>query len=486
MTSSGRFSPTEIGTIDAALTRFADRETRRRRLEAEQLADLGEAMLAAVGPDSRSGAAGRSGTTEGSRTAGSSRTAGGPGTADRELRYRSLRLELAALLGESEQSAERLLQAAYDAVEHFPATLRALRGGEISLAHLRVVTTEGAPLTAGDTAGDVRRRADYEVAVLDVAREESPNRLRPIARRLAASASEHTLRERHEAAVARRYIRVVDADDGMADLTAYLPAEEAHAIYDRVTRIAQQQRGSGSAGSVASERSSGSAGSAVPSAERRARVRPLPEARADAFRDLLLGGDAAHEAVAGRVRGHIQVVVPVGLLGLADSGQGARTNVAGAADETAGPRDLAAELVGYGPIDSSTARRLAAEAESWERIGVDAAGVVTSVDRYRPSPQLRRLLRARDLHCRAPGCRVPAHRCDVDHTIDAACGGPTSTSNLAHLCRGHHTVKHHTDWNVTQLSEGTLQWTSPTGREYRDRPASRVRFRRDPEYSGTG
>lgn len=48
--------------------------------------------------------------------------------------------------------------------------------------------------------------------------------------------------------------------------------------------------------------------------------------------------------------------------------------------------------------------------------------------------------------------------------------------NLAHLCRRHHILKHHTAWRVRQLSDGVLEWTSPTGRVYRDIPTSSVTF----------
>jgi hypothetical protein len=40
----------------------------------------------------------------------------------------------------------------------------------------------------------------------------------------------------------------------------------------------------------------------------------------------------------------------------------------------------------------------------------------------------RRFLRARDQHCRFPGCRRPAIRSEIDHTVDAALGGPTALS----------------------------------------------------------
>ena len=110
------------------------------------------------------------------------------------------------------------------------------------------------------------------------------------------------------------------------------------------------------------------------------------------------------------------------------------------------------------------------------RAAAEATGEVLTVDRYRPSEQMRRMLRARDRHCRFPGCRVPASRCDIDHTLDAQYGGATATDNLAHLCRGHHTLKHHTGWRVEQRTGGVLEWTSPTGRTRQTGPPGRVRF----------
>lgn len=103
-------------------------------------------------------------------------------------------------------------------------------------------------------------------------------------------------------------------------------------------------------------------------------------------------------------------------------------------------------------------------------------GAVLAVDRYRPGADLLRALRARDEHCRFPGCRQPLRRCDVDHTHDAALGGLTEIHNLAHLCRRHHTLKHATDWQVEQVGGGSLEWTSPTGLVYIDVPTPTLRF----------
>lgn len=72
----------------------------------------------------------------------------------------------------------------------------------------------------------------------------------------------------------------------------------------------------------------------------------------------------------------------------------------------------------------------------------------------------------------APGCGIPATRCDIDHTIDWNLGGHTSLLNLAPLCEGHHTLKHHGGWTITHIpgTGGALLWTSPTGRRYRVNP----------------
>ena len=92
-----------------------------------------------------------------------------------------------------------------------------------------------------------------------------------------------------------------------------------------------------------------------------------------------------------------------------------------------------------------------------------------AVDRYRPSPQIIRHVRARDRHCRFPGCQQPAVNCDLDHTIPYP-NGPTTPANLHCLCRRHHRQKTHTAWTVTTLEGDILQWTSPLGRTYLSHP----------------
>lgn len=95
---------------------------------------------------------------------------------------------------------------------------------------------------------------------------------------------------------------------------------------------------------------------------------------------------------------------------------------------------------------------------------------------YRPSAKLAAFVRARDLFCRFPGCDVAAERCDIDHVVPWPYG-PTHASNLDCKCRAHHLAKTFEDgWRDDQLPDGTLIWTTPTGKRYTTVPGSRLFF----------
>lgn len=95
---------------------------------------------------------------------------------------------------------------------------------------------------------------------------------------------------------------------------------------------------------------------------------------------------------------------------------------------------------------------------------------------YRPSAELERFIRCRDMTCRFPGCDRPAEFTDIDHTVPYPLG-PTHASNLKCLCRKHHLLKTFwTGWRDQQRPDGTVVWTSPTGRTYITRPGSRLLF----------
>lgn len=132
--------------------------------------------------------------------------------------------------------------------------------------------------------------------------------------------------------------------------------------------------------------------------------------RADLFCELLLTGipsSCGDDDLFAHITAQIQVTVPALTL---------------AGDPSGRP----ASLTGHGPIDPDIARRLAGLAPGWDRVFTDPySGEVLAVNRYRPSAQIKRYLAARDERCRAPACTRPVHRCDCDHTVAAADGGPT-------------------------------------------------------------
>ncbi|QCX26697.1 HNH endonuclease signature motif containing protein [Nocardioides jishulii] len=99
-----------------------------------------------------------------------------------------------------------------------------------------------------------------------------------------------------------------------------------------------------------------------------------------------------------------------------------------------------------------------------------------STARYEPTDRLRRQVQLRDETCVFPHCTRPSRRCDVDHVVpfehDATAEGrpqpgPTTTDNLATLCRGHHRLKTHTGWRLESPANGVFEWTSPHGQRFR-------------------
>lgn len=360
-----------------------------------------------------------------------------------EMSLRAVAAELGGVLRITDRTVQRRIDEARDLVENYGAALDAWDAGQITRGHVRIIVDAGMVVSP-------ERRAEFERAAIERCTTDTPNRVRPGLEILAQRMSEKSFSERHRAANACRNVRIVAGRDGMSDIIATVPTVIADGIFDRLTRQARV---------VIDAREAGDDD-----------TRSTDQVRADILADTLLTGSPTIDPTAtadspgalGAIRAQVQVIVPaLTLLGGDD-----------------GPADL----VGRSPIDADTARCLAADAASWTRVLTDPVeGTVIAVDRYRTAGPQRRFLRARDHHCRFPGCRQPALRCEIDHTIDAAKGGPTALGNLAHLCQRHHSMKQFTRWQVIQLPGGILEWTSPTGRTYReDAPMPAVHFAPDP------
>jgi len=357
-----------------------------------------------------------------------------------EMALREVASELAAAENSSDRSVQTQITRAMTLVDDYPATLTAWEHGALTRAHVHTILDIGAPLPA-------EARTEFDtLAATTAAAGLSPGRLRTRLAVLAEALQPTTITERHQRGRDTRCVRVVTGHDGMSDLVATLPTVLAVGIYDRLTQQARtiiDTRGD-TPETVTDERTTA-------------------QVRADILADLLL--TAAPDAdptrtddgpgTLGTIRARIQVVVPA--LTMLDPAQ-----------ENTDPADL----IGHGPLDADTARTLAdATTVPWDRVITHpVTGAVLHTDTYHRTTAIDRYLRARDRHCRWPGCTVPAIRSEIDHTLDYALGGRTDVRNLAHLCQRHHTQKQFTRWKVKQLPNGILEWTSPTGRTYRDEP----------------
>lgn len=416
----------------------------------------------------------------------------------REAIHRSMVAEFSAAGHLSKGSVEFAFADAQALQAHLPAVRASFASGAVSVQHVREIARAGAVVAEAirNRKVDATVMELFEAAVLVVAEQDTAARTKAHARQVAAALVGETLVERHRRAAEERCVKVKSLDDGLALLTAVLPEWIATAIADRLNRMtravvrARDNRevtplpwwfdddGEGidpgdlslddpafdPYDSRVIQGADGDTFATDPTVEHLpVDTRTWAQTEADLFTDLLLTADpsAAHGDGLDGIHARVQVTVSA-------------TTLTGADDDPA-------ELDGHGPLHPDIARDLAGRNTGWTRLFLDPSGMVVETDTYTPTEGMRRFLRARDRHCRFPGCRMPAHRCEIDHNHDHAKGGKTSLDNLGHFCRSHHTLKHPDipdthRWNAQQEKDGSVTWHSPLGRDYADPPPRRVMF----------
>ncbi|TQK20094.1 uncharacterized protein DUF222 [Microbacterium sp. SLBN-154] len=355
---------------------------------------------------------------------------------DRDMALRGVAAEIAAAVRLSDRAVQRQIDSAFALVNDYPATVHCLEKGLLTRAHVAVVE-------------DVGRRVPFELKgefdqlAAEICLDETPGRARADLEVLAERMNPRSLTERHAGAFRERKIVRYPIGDGMSELRSVHSTVLIEGIFQRITDEAN---------AVIAARES-NPGDGVT-----ADTRSLDEVRADLFADMLLtstpgiGPTGDLPGGLGAIKAKVQVVIPVMAL--------------------MGQSDVPCDLAGVGPIDANTARLLAGNSDgTWERLLTHpVTGLTMAVDQYRPTAAMDRFLKGRDKHCRWPGCRMPARKCEVDHNHDAALGGKTEICNLCCLCQRHHSMKQFTAWKVRQLDGGVIEWTSPTGRVYTDNP----------------
>jgi hypothetical protein len=357
---------------------------------------------------------------------------------------RELTFDLAARLRIPERTAETLIGESQRLVQSLPETHRALGAGEISYRHVQVIVDQTAGLSDLVTA-------EFERTVLPRAKELTVSKFKNDARKKREALDPGSIERRHRVAIEDRNTWIDPQQDGMAILSTLMTAENAVAIMDRVTRIAMANADTGTP----------DGGDGV--------KRTLGQRRADAVTDLLLDGDLCEtgDPVPHGIRPQVLVTVPVlTLLGQAET---------------------PAHLDGYGPISPDTARDLAVKAPSFARILTDpVTSAILDFDRskYAVPADLKQVVRLQHETCTAPGCNKRAAHCQLDHTqpFNAASGGAgsgagpgtgtTCLANLSPLCAEHHNLKHHTRIALAKLPDGTMHWTTATGKTVTVRPTN--------------
>ncbi|MGI8869226.1 MAG: DUF222 domain-containing protein [Mycobacteriales bacterium] len=362
--------------------------------------------------------------------------------------------ELAALLMCSPSSAYQRLATA-EALRRLPGTRTAWRDGLLDLARVLMMIEETKALADPDAATVERRCLPKAVG-------RTMGRFRGIVRRQALAIDATASARREAAARRRRRVGVHRREDGLADLVATLPAEQARLAYLSLCEHARTAAG--------------------PDDHRTA-----DERRADAAYHLLTcrpgepspvrtdrqgtdsGGrrsEPATDTGAGTACG-----CPTGTVDGCDRAPSAQLIVTVSAMTLLGLDSDPGELAGYGPISADLARTIARDA-TWRRIFTRPAdGTAVALDQlsYRPGKILGEFVKARDVRCRFPSCArlAFAESIDLDHGIPWP-RGKTSATNLSAKCRSHHRLKTHGRWLHEQRPDGTIVWTAPTGHQYLD------------------
>ncbi len=290
--------------------------------------------------------------------------------------------------------------------------------------------------------------------VIAVSSKATPAYLGRLSRDLAQRLDPAATKKREAKAKNDRSVHLEPPVDGMAWLTAHLPAAAALAAYEHLNTLAHDLPAhlDGDPDGVTDPRS-------------------MDAKRADVLVDLLLGTAIKTDGtIAPPAPVHVHVIID-GRRGPGGSG-GPGSSGPGGPDDTDG---LPGEIAGLGLVTADTLRDLLNLAEHTAGT-VDGAIAVEQpcpgTDTHNaegpgpdaPPERLKNLLRIRHRVCVFPGCARPSRKCELDHTLRYP-EGPTCICNLAPLCVHHHHLKHQAPgWHLTNHGDGRLTWTTPTGR----------------------
>jgi hypothetical protein len=299
------------------------------------------------------------------------------------------------------------------------ATSDALAKGEIDPAHARLIAAHTADAPAGAVAL-------IEPEALKVARAADPGAVAGVMRQFA-----HALDpDRADEAAVRRYekrgVSLATTLDGMVVGTVLLDPVAGAAVLTAL-----------------------SAASAPVSGDTRAACQRNADALTDICRAFLA---TAQERKSGG--GHPHLIVTVDADSLASA--------------PGSPGSPGATLGWVGPINTTTAQRVACDADiTVVAVGEGCNGAAREVERSRRFFTLaqRVAMIARDGdRCAVPYCDRPVQWSDAHHLKHWTQNGPTTIDNGALPCAAHHTMLHEGHWTLHRGDDGRYLITHPNGR----------------------
>ena len=399
----------------------------------------------------------------------------------------SARAEIAMALCIPEGSATILAHHSTELLESHPATLDALAAGALSWRHAGTIVEETSTLaqTPGMGAEDL---VAFEQRLLKAALRTTPSAFKSKARRLRESTHPESLPVRTKEAFLKCEVRMEPGRDGMSWLTLHLPAPAAEGIWVHCTRQARKLQGPAENRTLMQLRTDIAAalllGQELPSNDcpdcdhptagsgyLAGLVDGIPE---DPLREYLEQLDAIRDGmvVAEPPMPQAQILVTVPALGLL------------------GNTNQPANLVGYGPIPETVARKLLANSDTFLRVLTDPISgepLDTAPDRYWIRESEKAVLRAMAGSCYFPNCTNPVLDTETDHLTPREHGGASTTENQRPACKRHHLLKHFKDdkdkhgryrmdrnpdragirlrgWKPVSTRDGRVGWRSPSGK----------------------
>lgn len=342
-------------------------------------------------------------------------------------------LDLGLKLKIADATARNLVHAADTLERRLPAVWGRFLQAEVPWRAMQIVHA------AIDGLDEAVLPAFDEKAAVKVIETPLP-RLADALRRLRERLQPDTADERHDRAFRRRRIETEPGADGMGWQHAYLPLPQLTALEHQLTKAA-----------IAAH---GKAGES----------RSIPQLKADIFTDGLIdflrtaADPEADLLVPARpaVQPKVAIMIP--------------------AMTALGHAQAPAILEGYGPIGMRTALKLAGEAKSWVRVLTHPfTGAVLNLERkkYRPTKDMRMLLRLLDGGGRGPGSPARPEDTDVDHLRSYRLHdeeGETSIANLLLLSRKDHGTKTAGQAKLRMTGDRTVVWRTKAGNAYVTRP----------------